>query len=498
MVNYKVGKVKVSFCSCHQSPVTNHQSPITKKEGVPKGHPLFCNLPLMVDQLEKYIEEKKLCGSGDRLILAVSGGIDSVAMAHLFSTTKFTCALAHCNFQLRGEDSEADETFVRSLGESLEMMVYVNRFDVEEITQEKGISVQMAARELRYTWFEKLLTEESFDWVATAHNKNDSVESFFLNLSRGTGIRGLVGIPPTNGQIIRPLLFASRQDIIDYSNLNNLEFRLDASNVETKYRRNKIRHDVIPVMEQINQSFVETMSMNMSRLKEVHGIFKDLVETTRRELFKEESGRITIDIGKLSSLSPRRTWFYELFSPFGFTRSQCKGIENIMVAKSGKQSISVTHQLFKDREKLILIASTQKEFERYYLDGPENSSSLPFPMDMEIMDRSELQNIPTHRMIACIDFDKIQFPLTIRHWTHGDYFYPLGMDQIKKLSDFFVDTKIPVPEKERTWILASGKMIVWIMGHRIDHRFRITEETTKVLLLRFKPDIAPQHLKESI
>lgn len=445
----------------------------------------------MLDRLKSYLEENKLCKSGDRVLLAVSGGIDSVVMAHLFREADYNCAIAHCNFQLRGKDSESDEAFVRLLGASLEMPVYVKRFDVEETVKEEGISVQMAARELRYTWFEELLNDYSYDLVATAHNENDSVETFFINLSRGTGIRGLTGISPVNGKIIRPLLFATRKDIIAYAEQKQFKFREDASNLDTKYRRNKIRHDVIPVMEQINPGFTETMSLNMERLTEVFGIYKHAVKLAREELFEEGSSRITIDIGKLSSLSPRRTWFYELFSPFGFTRSQCEGIEQIMDAKPGRRSISTTHQLFKDRDSLILIQSTQESFERYYLDGPDNGSSLPFPMDVEVIDRDELEKIPSDPNIACLDHDEIQFPLTIRHWLHGDYFYPLGMNQMKKLSDFFVDNKISVPEKESTWILASGKKIVWIMGHRIDHRFRITEKTTKVLLLSFQSDIAP-------
>ena len=445
----------------------------------------------MLDRLKSYLEENKLCKFGDRVLLAVSGGIDSVVMAHLFREADYNCAIAHCNFQLRGKESESDEAFVRLLGASLEMPVYVKHFDVEETVKEEGISVQMAARELRYAWFEELLNDRSYDLVATAHNENDSVETFFINLSRGTGIRGLTGIPPVNGKIIRPLLFATRKEIIAYAEQNQLKFREDASNLDTKYRRNKIRHDVIPVMEQINPGFTETMSLNMERLTEVLGIYKQAVKLARKELFEEGSSRITIDIGKLSSLSPRRTWFYELFSPFGFTRSQCEGIEQIMEAKPGRRSISTTHQLFKDRDRLILIQSTQESFTRYYLDGPDYSSSLPFPMDVEVIDRSELEKIPADPHIACLDHDEIQFPLTIRRWFHGDYFYPLGMNQMKKLSDFFVDNKISVPEKESTWILASGKKIVWIMGHRIDHRFRITEKTTKVLLLSFQSDIAP-------
>lgn len=452
----------------------------------------------MLDKFNNFIKEQELCTFGEQILLAVSGGIDSVVMAHLFSKSDYECAIAHCNFQLRGEESNEDEAFVSSLAASLEMQFHVKRFNVDKAVSNKGISVQMAARELRYAWFEELIHLQSYDAVATAHNRNDSVETFFLNLSRGTGIRGLAGIPYRNGNIIRPLLFASRKDITGYARRNNLIFREDSSNIETKYQRNKIRHDVVHVMEQINPGFVDTMAGNMSRLREVHAIYMQSVDSTRKALFDQDSDGIHIDIAALKRLSPILTWLYELFSPFGFTRSQCEGIEKIMDADPGRQSISTTHQLYKDRARLILVESTRKAFDRYYLDNPDNLSSLPFPMDVEVLDRSQLQQIPDDKHIACLDHAEIQFPLTIRHWLHGDYFFPLGMDQMKKLSDFFVDEKIPVPEKERAWILASGNKIVWIMGHRIDNRFRITAKTTRVLLLRFQSDVASQHLKESL
>lgn len=445
----------------------------------------------MLKRFEEYLNEQKLCNKGDRILLAVSGGIDSVVMAHLIHSAGYECAVAHCNFQLRGEDSEADEAFVRQLAAYLEMPVYVKHFNVDEVVQNKGISVQMAARELRYDWFGELLSKESFDLVATAHNKNDSVETFFLNLSRGSGIRGLKGIAPKRDQIIRPMLFATRLEIEAYRQDQGIEYRLDASNFETKYLRNKIRHDVIPVMEEINPGFIESMNRSMNQLEEIHHIYLDSIEQKRSALFEDHGGRITIDVRKLGELHPLKTWLFELFSPSGFTRSQCEGIELILEAGPGRRSISPTHQLYKDRERLILIPNSADSFDRYYLDGPDKQSALPFPMDMEVMQREELGPIPRDSMIACLDLDEVQFPLTIRRWVHGDYFYPLGMKQMKKLSDYFVDNKIPVPEKERTWIMASGKKIVWIMGHRIDHRFRITPETSRVLMLRLHPDVGP-------
>jgi tRNA(Ile)-lysidine synthase len=445
----------------------------------------------MLQDFKNYIRKLDLCRPDDRILLAVSGGIDSIVMAHLFKEAGYDCTLAHCNFQLRGDDSEEDEGFVRSLASYLEIPIMVKRFDVEAEMKEHGISLQMAARDLRYAWFEELLTEHSLDRVATAHNQNDSVDTFFLNLSRGSGIRGLKGISPSRGRIIRPLLFASRSQIESYQKSQRIEYREDSSNRETKYQRNKIRHDVLPVMEQINPGFLEVMEGNMTRIGEVFEIYDQSIQKIRHELFTEKNGKITIAIEKLRALSPLRTWLYELFSPFGFTKMQCEGIEKIMEAGPGRQSISTSHRLFMDRDRMILVPTGSLSFERFYLDNPEKHSSLPFPMDMEVLDRSALGSIPKDPNTACLDLDSFQFPLIIRRWMHGDYFFPLGMEQIKKLSDFFVDEKVSVPEKDRTWIMASGKKIVWIMGYRIDNRFRITPSTQRVLRLRFQPDVSP-------
>ena len=443
----------------------------------------------MISRVETYCSQQGLLHFGDRILLTVSGGVDSVVMAHLFAEMELQCAIAHCNFGLRGEDSDADEAFVRSLAARLEIPVYVKSFDVGIEVSETGKSLQMAARDLRYNWFRELAREHGFISIATAHNLNDSVETFLLNLSRGTGIRGLTGIPPRNGNIIRPLLFASRPELVNFARQNAIAFREDASNRETKYQRNRIRHEVIPVMEQLNPAFLQTMASNMDRLRELRLLLENAVEEMHRELGREEGRHIRFGVEALRKLEPRLTWLFELFSPFGFTRAQCEGILQMLDAPPGRMSLSSTHRLFKDREQLILAEAEKDAFERYYLDGPDRPSRLPFAMDMELLDRDCVGEMTGDRNTACLDFDLIQFPLTIRRWLHGDYFCPLGMDHMTKLSDFFVDEKLSVPQKESTWILANGKKIAWIMGLRIDHRFRITEKTRKVLMLRLHPDI---------
>jgi len=438
----------------------------------------------MLEKFNNFIDSRELCRFGDRILLAVSGGIDSVVMAHLFGEAGYECVIAHCNFQLRGTESDTDEQFVRTLAARLDMPVFVRFFDVEREMREKGISVQMAARELRYTWFDSQAEESACKAIATAHNLNDSVETCFLNLARGTGIRGMTGIPVRNGNVIRPLLFASRNDIASFARKKNISFREDSTNRETKYNRNKVRHDVIPSLEQINPGFVETMTGNMQRYAEAAQILSQAVERVRAEIFRTVGDQTEADTVRLGELKPASTWMYELFSPYGFTRSQCEGIRAILDAGPGKRLISPTHQLFIDRQKLILVTTLTGTFERYYLDSPEKNSSLPVPMEVEVIERGDLDPLPSDRNTACLDYDLIQFPLTLRHWLYGDSFYPLGMDQMKKLSDYFVDEKIPLPQKERIWILADGKKIVWILGYRIDHRFRVTEKTKRVLMLR--------------
>lgn len=441
------------------------------------------------------MEETRLYRQGEKILLAVSGGIDSMVMMHLYYEAGIDCEVAHCNFQLRGEDSEKDELFVREESARRDLNFHIRHFDVGERMKKDGVSLQMAARDLRYEWFNELCNSPGFDAVATAHNLNDSIETFLLNLGRGTGIRGLTGIPLRNDKIIRPLLFAGRKEIEAYAKQSKLDFREDASNRETRYQRNKIRHDVIPVMEQINPSFLASMSDNMRRMQEYREIMEERLREIKDHTFLPQGEEFHIPVKKVLDLKPLSTWLYELFSPYGFTRLQCKGLEVLMRSSaSGKRFISPTHQLYKDRGHLILLPSANTGADpdrRYYLDAPGQTSILPFAMDMEILNSPELGKIPADRHIACLDMEYLQFPLIIRHWQHGDYFYPLGMDQMKKLSDFFVDEKIPLPEKEKIWILASGKKIVWIMGIRIDHRFRITDDTSKILKLSLQADIAP-------
>jgi tRNA(Ile)-lysidine synthase len=437
----------------------------------------------MTEAFKSFIAKNHLCSDEQKILLAVSGGIDSVVMTDLFCNAGFECIILHCNFGLRGEESEGDEAFVRSLSASYELPVYVKKFKTGEYAEEKGISIQMAARELRYQWFDEISNEPGNNVIATAHNLNDSIETVLLNMSRGTGIKGLTGIPIVNEKYIRPLLFATRMEITDYARKNHLQYREDSSNASKKYRRNKVRHDLIPLFEEINPSFIRTMSENIRRFKESHTIYKKEVEKIRNDIFINRGTHIEVDIVSVAALQPRGSWLYELFSEFGFSMEQCRNIEKILNADSGKQFISPSHRLFRDREKFLIFEVEKTSFERYYIDSPDSKAALPFSMDIEVMTRADLDSFPESKDIACFDLDKLNFPLVLRRWQHGDYFFPLGMEQMKKVSDFYIDNKIPLPVKNRIWILTSGKKIVWIVGLRIDNRFKITEKTTHILKL---------------
>lgn len=443
----------------------------------------------MISRFKSFISAQQLCEETQQVMLALSGGVDSVVMTDLFCMSGYDCMVLHCNFGLRGDESDGDESFVRSLAANYELPVFVKKFDTEAYAEEKGISIQMAARELRYAWFNEMAEKQGVELVATAHNLNDSVETVLLNLGRGTGIRGLTGIPVRNGRYIRPLLFATRAEIMDYARLHHLKYREDSSNASTKYQRNKVRHELIPLFEEINPAFIRTMGENMQRLDDAIVMYRERVSREKERLFTDHGTHVEVDLPGLRKLAPLGSWLYELFNEYGFSMDQCLNIEKILDSPSGKQFISPAYRLFKDREKLLLYKARDVEFERYYIDSPDSTATLPFAMDIEVLERDGINAFPGDPYIAVIDLDTLNFPLMLRKWQHGDYFFPLGMEQMKKVSDFFIDNKVPVPEKKHTWLLTSGKKIVWIVGLRIDHRFRVTDGTKRILKLHlYKED----------
>ncbi len=435
--------------------------------------------------LEKGFNEfnsiQSLFTTSDRVLLAVSGGIDSVAMLHLFLNKSNVIGVIHCNFQLRSTDSDEDEVFVRNLCNLRQIPFYCKRFNTIQYSEEKKISIQVAAREMRYQYFEEIRLREKYDLVAVAHNSDDTIETFFINLMRGTGIQGLTGIKPKTGKIIRPILFASRKEIETFSEEAGMLHRLDKSNLSNKYKRNKIRNELIPFIETIAPSFRKTILEVMHNLHGTSMIYQSFLHAAYTNLVREEDGIRKIEIKELKALDFNEIVMSELLRDYGFSADVSRNIFGNLEAESGKTYFSPTHRLLKDRTQLLITKRNSEPDESFYID--EDTLSLEFPLLLNIQHENinPAFEIPQNQKIACLDEEKIVFPLILRHWKIGDYFRPLGMDQMKKLSDFFINEKFTVFDKERVWLLVSDGKIVWICGHRIDDRFKIVSDTTKIL-----------------
>ncbi|MFC2152824.1 tRNA lysidine(34) synthetase TilS, partial [Bacteroidota bacterium] len=435
----------------------------------------------MLTDFQTFIDSNELCSKTDRILLGISGGIDSVCMFHLFNQLEIPIGIAHCNFQLRDDESEQDEHFVSNLANEYDLPFFSKRFDTEEIAKKEGISIQMAARDLRYDWFEEIRNKFDYDYIAIAHNRDDVIETFLINLTRGSGIKGLTGIKSKSGKIIRPLLFASRNEIVEYIDKNDLSFREDSSNSSVKYSRNLIRNEIIPLFEKINPKFRETITENISRLKEVKKIYVDNVEKTRQLIMHEENKRILINLEQLKQLDPLSSFLYEFLKPFGFSNLQVSDIIESLDGIPGKQFFSLTHRLIKDRIDLIIeeISAVDKKF--YYIDTDTETIHSPLSLNFSKIEINNDFKIDKNNSLGFFDLDKIQFPLILRKWKKGDYFMPLGMSNLKKLSDFFIDSKLSLSDKENTWILESSNKIIWIVGLRIDERYKINENTRNIL-----------------
>lgn len=441
----------------------------------------------MLDLLNTYIKSEKLFDSSDKILLTVSGGIDSVAMCELFHKAGLQFGIAHCNFQLRAEESEADETFVEALAEKYNVRFHSVAFDTLSYSKKNKLSIQQAARELRYKWFEEIRSQFNYHFIATAHHRDDSVETFFINLIRGTGISGLHGILPKQGKIIRPLLFSFKEELILFSKKNKLKHREDSSNGSDKYLRNKIRQQLIPLLEELNPKISRTIIDDMKRLGNVEKIYKKEISGKRKKVVSEDMNLITVSIKELKRLNPIEPYLFEYLNVYGFNSSSIEEIIASFDEQSGKQFFSATHRLIKDREHLIIepigIKKTAEPKEKQKKHSIKKSQKKVTIEDLEILfgTKKKLEHILNKKSnCANIDYDKLMFPLEIRKWEKGDTFYPLGMRGKKKLSDFFIDKKLSLSQKEKIWLLTSNDAIVWVIGLRMDDRFKITDKTTKI------------------
>lgn len=440
----------------------------------------------MTGEFKKFILDNNLIKPGDKILLAVSGGIDSMMMAHLFLSQDYNIGIAHCNFSLRGRESDKDEDLVRCFAAENNLPFFTTRFETKTYSKKHKLSVQMAARELRYKWFEEIRERNKYDSIAVAHNLNDNIETLLINLTRGTGLAGMTGIKPASNAIIRPILFATRQAIWTYVEQNNIVFREDRSNSDTKYVRNKIRHLVIPVLKEINPSIEQTLNEAAERFSGFNEIVTEYIENLRENITLEKKQNLTFNVSQLKDHLHNKVVLFELFRPFSITSSLLTDLIKVINGKTGGQIITDSHRIIKNRNDIIVSEKEVRKETSYMINETESFCIFPGISSAKNVKITGTYEIPSDPHFACLDSQKIIFPALIRKWKPGDYFYPLGMNRKKKLSDYFIDSKYSKFDKENTFILESNGQIVWIIGDRIDDRFKITGSTKKGLLLKAK------------
>lgn len=437
----------------------------------------------LATRLQDFVAEENLFSSGNHLLVAVSGGIDSMVLLHILQNTGHKISVAHCNFTLRGAEADADEAFVRAYCKKNKLALHAESFKTKEIAKESGESIQMAARRLRYEWFDALMLIHDYAYVATAHNANDVAETFFVNLSRGTGLSGLTGIKPKLGNVVRPLLFASRAEIEAYAKANKIKWRDDSSNQSVKYRRNLIRHKVIPIFEIINPSFNQSIIKTIARLEQSNTVLKQFMDAALEEAITQKEGKVYISIPHIKKLKPLSLYLFELLHPYGFNAEQIEDIEQCLSRQSGQQFISEEYELLHDREFLIICPKKKRDEKEYLIEIGTRQVTKPVKLTFSVKTFTAKINLKQPATVAILDFDKLTFPLTLRRWRVGDRFQPFGMNQAKLLSDFFKDSKLSKDEKDEVWILESGGKIAWIVGYRADNRFRVTDKTKVVVTI---------------
>jgi tRNA(Ile)-lysidine synthase len=434
----------------------------------------------LLQRFKEYIQTENLFNLKDKLLIAVSGGVDSVVLCELCKQAGYDFTIAHCNFQLRDADSERDEKFVGELAENYKVNFHVVRFDTKAIAKERKISTQEAARELRYAWFEEIRKKNSYHYILTAHHADDNIETVMMNFFRGTGIRGIRGIESKHGFIVRPLLFAHRSELKNFLEDNKLDFVTDYTNQQDDYTRNYFRNQVIPFIEKSFPEVNENIISNIDRFREVEQLYRQSVELHKKKLLEFKENEIYIPVLKLKKTEPLHSVIYEITREYGFSSSQTAEVIRLLDSESGKYVQSSSYRIIKNRKWLIITPNEVDKADIIIIDGPGN---WPFAMGNLQLETTQTANcqLPTANSTACLDADEIKFPLLLRKWKQGDYFYPLGMKKKKKLSRFFIDQKLSKTDKEKAWVLEMDKKIIWVVGYRIDDRFKITGHTKKVL-----------------
>ena len=436
----------------------------------------------MIDRFQAYINRCNLIAESDKLILALSGGIDSMVLADLLLKTKVDFVVAHCNFHLRGEESDGDEKFVREFAEKNGIQCFVKHFETEKYAEEKGISIEMAARDLRYAWFEELRQQLGYEKIAVAHHADDQAETFFINLLRGAGLRGLKGMQPKNGVIIRPLLWVSREQIHQYAIENQILWHEDHTNAESVYLRNKIRNQLLPVFDELHPEARQGLYKSLEHLSAENELFRELLKEKLSQIVRHDDGIQKVKVPEpVEGPTLSFQLLFEWLRNYGFNTDQCRFIFEAMETGIGNKYCSPTHQLVIGRNELQLSEIKSVEDEEIQIEIGKGEIISPIHLRFSRFEKSSDFVIDKSSDVALLDADKIQFPLTLRHWRHGDRFHPVGMKGSKLLSDFFVDQKFTEAQKQNVFLLVSAESeILWVVGYRIDDRFKVTSETKSV------------------
>jgi len=433
----------------------------------------------MLQKFKKHITKEFPFLKDTKLLIAISGGVDSVVLFHLLHKLNYDVSLAHCNFKLRGKESDLDEEFIKNLNQISYNQIFTIIFDTEKYAKEHKLSTQIAARELRYNWFQKLITEHKFEYVLTAHHADDNLETFLIHLTRGSGLDGFTGIPKVNGNIVRPLLAFSRKEILNYAKDHDIEWREDASNASNKYIRNKIRHQVLPVLKEINPSILDSFATTLENLQESKQIIEDRIENIASEVLEKEANFIKIDIEKIKELSNSKAYLYQLLKSYHFT--EWNDVYDLLNAQSGKQVFSKTHRLLKDRDVLILSKIDLSNSIEMAFQIEEEITEITNPIHLTF--KEVIEKSTENKQTIYVDKDLLKYPLMLRKWEKGDYIYPLGMQGKKKLSKYFKDEKFSLIDKENTWLLCNAEnQIMWIINHRQDRRF-VKNKNLKISVL---------------
>ena len=446
----------------------------------------------LAERFSRFIKEENLFNKKDRLLIAVSGGVDSVVLCHLCNMAGYDFVIAHCNFQLRGAESDADEQFVRSLADRYGVNVFTRKFDTVAYATENKASIQVAARNLRYNWFGELLNEEGSGkpgYILTAHHANDNIETMLMNFFKGTGIGGLQGIMPKSGtgnRLVRPLLFAKKEELIEYAAENKLPFREDSSNSSDKYTRNYFRNKLIPSLQEVYPSVEDNLLDNINRFRNIGTLYRLSVKNLKKKLVITKGNEQHIPVLKLLKTPALHAIVYEIIQDYGFAPSQVTEVLALLESGSGKYICSHTNRILHNRGWLIITALTDGSSMHVLIE--ESDTSIFFGKHQMLIKQMEKPGkIDSNIKLALLDAGNIRFPLLVRKWKRGDYFYPLGMQKKKKLSKFFIDNKFSLVDKENAWVVEMDKKIIWVVGHRIDDRFKITSSTKQVLQLAVSP-----------